>query len=1460
MNARGQSTESNEDSAMPTAPVTSTVPPAPTNLTAQAGDRSVTLTWTTPGNGGGTITKHQYREKIGSGAFGNWMNIPNSTEGQTNANSYTVPDLTNGITYTYKVRAVNAQGESTESNEDSARPTATVTSTVPPAPTNLTAQASDRSVTLTWTTPGNGGSAITKHQYREKVRTDDFGNWTNISNSAEGQTNANSYTVPNRTNGTIYTYQVRAVNAQGQSTESNEDSATPATVPDAPTNLTARAGSAQITLTWTTPGNGGSAITKHQYQEKVRTGSFGNWTDISNSAEGQTNANSYPVPDLTNGTLYTYQVRAVNAKGESTESNQASATPSLSPMTVTWPEDIKGTQHSSIWTSLTSTPPNPPQISVSGGQPYYTYNIDPNGAPDGLEIDRLGTITGTPTGHGDFIVRVVVQDDGGQGQSVSHNLNITIRPALNVMSIAYKTVEQGKRITPIHLSASGGWDPYTYSISGAPSGISLSNGNRITGSPSQDGTFPITVTVTDDHGNTAEHSFNMSVYSKELAKKFSPILILTEHPTRTNRIVLYPEPVEIMEATSVDGLWFYFDKEGEGHELSYVQYPAFGWSPDLDSQFPLVNFSQNKFAFLPESFTYVGSPPTSALSNTYQVKAHFEYPGNNKESWNNTYTGSGPKRGDHPNFPNTAYVHAFERSDGNVVIRYYYFYPFNDFQNNHEGDWQYINVIVDSFDPNDADLIGVDYKFHGNGLTYSITGERIFNPRTHFVAPAEGETHPVVYVGAGSHGGYPTGGHYPNPGRPGVPLAGDEEMTKDGVVLSTKVEDTPDVAESYDLILLPNPDPDQPNMGLSPEMSWLGTGARWGTLDVSSFGSAERYDESPVGPFHKDSWGMSDSGSSYPHSDVPYAEFQQFPIVQDVSWSGTINLIGDIVVYPGATLTIEAGTIIKSSRKRDIHGLKNASRARHTSPGVDIINYGTITADASEGNSIVFRSDILTPGGWYGIRNYGMLTMRNCVIQDGLVAIEGNGTQTLEDVAFMNNLLAIGIESIADVDAIKGEAIADIQVASSGGRGVQGHSYSLSDAPKGISISNSGSISGTPGESGTFTVGVTVQDIVTVRDTLHGQGEFGLDPIIVYPPQTISAISDFTMHVVEPLTVAEIDDITVVQNNPIDTIQVSASGGWPSYTYTIAGGFAGDADLSINSSGEITGIPTETGDFTVTVSDAKGNTASTSFNVSVVTQLLSIAAIADVIATQNVAITPIQVVASGGSGSYTYWIGSNPPPADAPLPESNPPSGSGLSIDSNGRITGAPTVSSDFRITVAVRAAIVGRAPPTQESRYFTMRVKPRVTVSTIDDISVKISGVQTNSPITPIQVSASGGQTPYAYTLSSNPATGAGLSINSSSGQITGTPTQRGTFTLNVTVTDDHGRTGTGSFSMTVRLIADFNDDGVVDVADHLLFVEVFGLSEGDDGFNADMDLDGDGTIGISDFLIFVDHFGSTA
>ena len=60
----------------------------------------------------------------------------------------------------------------------------------------------------------------------------------------------------------------------------------------------------------------------------------------------------------------------------------------------------------------------------------------------------------------------------------------------------------------------------------------------------------------------------------------------------------------------------------------------------------------------------------------------------------------------------------------------------------------------------------------------------------------------------------------------------------------------------------------------------------------------------------------------------------------------------------------------------------------------------------------------------------------------------------------------------------------------------------------------------------------------------------------------------------------------------------------------------------------------------------------------------------------------------------------------------------------------------------------------------------------------------------------------------------------------------------------------------MAVSLMGDFNGDGAVNLSDHSLFVAVFGLSEGEDGFNGEMDLNGNGTIDTADFLIFSSHY----
>ncbi len=77
----------------------------------------------------------------------------------------------------------------------------------------------------------------------------------------------------------------------------------------------------------------------------------------------------------------------------------------------------------------------------------------------------------------------------------------------------------------------------------------------------------------------------------------------------------------------------------------------------------------------------------------------------------------------------------------------------------------------------------------------------------------------------------------------------------------------------------------------------------------------------------------------------------------------------------------------------------------------------------------------------------------------------------------------------------------------------------------------------------------------------------------------------------------------------------------------------------------------------------------------------------------------------------------------------------------------------------------------------------------------------------------------------------------------------------------DGQQQLNVSSAALTFRTVCpgDFDDNGMINVADFLLFVAVFGTSSGDATYNAVMDMDGNGAIGIPDFLLFVDVFGTT-
>ena len=108
----------------------------------------------------------------------------------------------------------------------------------------------------------------------------------------------------------------------------------PATIlPDTrgPQNFTAKPGDGQAVLSWTAPASG-SGVTKHQYRQKEGTGSYpANWTDIPNSAEGGANEDGYTVPDLTNETAYTFELKRFVGTTESAtaESNAVTPTPGI---------------------------------------------------------------------------------------------------------------------------------------------------------------------------------------------------------------------------------------------------------------------------------------------------------------------------------------------------------------------------------------------------------------------------------------------------------------------------------------------------------------------------------------------------------------------------------------------------------------------------------------------------------------------------------------------------------------------------------------------------------------------------------------------------------------------------------------------------------------------------------------------------------------------------------------------------------------------------------------------------------------------------------------------------------------------------------------------------------------------------------------------------------------------------
>ncbi|REK56570.1 MAG: hypothetical protein C6W55_07420 [Thermobacillus sp.] len=172
--------------------------------------------------------------------------------------------------------------------------TAWTFSTVPATEVKLEATAGNRTVDLVW-------NAIPEADAYEIYRREAGGSY---GHTPIATLTATAFTAEGLTNGTTYSFKIRAMKGGSEVTVSNEAEATPMTVPGAPTNVAASAGDGQATVTFMAPAeSGGSPITEY-----VVTASPGGKTASGTSGP-------ITVTGLTNGTSYTFTVKAVNKVG-----------------------------------------------------------------------------------------------------------------------------------------------------------------------------------------------------------------------------------------------------------------------------------------------------------------------------------------------------------------------------------------------------------------------------------------------------------------------------------------------------------------------------------------------------------------------------------------------------------------------------------------------------------------------------------------------------------------------------------------------------------------------------------------------------------------------------------------------------------------------------------------------------------------------------------------------------------------------------------------------------------------------------------------------------------------------------------------------------------------------------------------------------------------------------------------
>ena len=310
-------------------------PDAPTIIGVTGGDQFVNIAFSVNADNDSPISTYKYKYSSNSGtSWSDW--IQRSTG--TTASPIKVIGLSNGETYQFKIRAVNALGDGLISSISSSL----MSVGAPAKPTITNVAAGNASVTITFINGSDNGSNITSYQYA--YLTNGGSSWSSWIYPSSGTTSISGTTsrsliATNLTNGSMYSLKIRAWNDGGPGAESDKSilvNPILISAPSAPTITRILPLNASAKIYFNAGNNNGSAISNYKY-----------FIDGLEIICGITEP--ILITNLTNGQIYLVKLKAINIMGEGDESNTIQFLLPESPLSPTIDRIIGGNKNAMVY-------------------------------------------------------------------------------------------------------------------------------------------------------------------------------------------------------------------------------------------------------------------------------------------------------------------------------------------------------------------------------------------------------------------------------------------------------------------------------------------------------------------------------------------------------------------------------------------------------------------------------------------------------------------------------------------------------------------------------------------------------------------------------------------------------------------------------------------------------------------------------------------------------------------------------------------------------------------------------------------------------------------------------------------------------------------------------------------------------------------------------------------------------